>query len=156
MGNEVSRITDHIWLSGRQALTQFHPAYRFDAVITVMLEEEVRDYGIEGLVKKMDGNHPPTWHWFVADDSEDEEIYRHFFGVHAILKDAEAAGKRVLVHCAGGISRSPTVVIAHLMQARGWTRDEALTFVKKRREWVAPNDGFMGQLNLLERFLRNQ
>jgi hypothetical protein len=149
MGSEVSRITDHIWLSGRQGLSpQTQP---FDVVITVMLEEEVRDYEIESLCQRMEGS--PTWHWFAADDSDDEEIYRHFFDVHAILKAAEAAGKRVLVHCAGGISRSPTVVIAHLMQARRWTRDEAFSHVKKRRDYVEPNEGFMRQLNMLERFL---
>jgi hypothetical protein len=155
MGSEVSQITKNIWLSGRQVLAHHEVLpTTIDVVITIMLEEEVRDYGIEGLVKKMDGE--PAWHWFAADDSEDEEIYRHFFGAHTILKAAEAEGKQVLVHCAGGISRSPTLVIAHLMQACGWTRDEALTFVKKRREWVEPNEGFMRQLNMLERFLRNQ
>ena len=53
MGSEASQITDSIWLSGRDVLgnTEFFRTHPIDMVITVMTEEEVRDYGIEARVK---------------------------------------------------------------------------------------------------------
>lgn len=55
-------------------------------------------------------------------------------------------GGSVLVCCAMGISRSATVVVAHLMSTQRLSRDEALALVRVQRPQVAPNDGFMRQL----------
>ncbi|XP_025112847.1 dual specificity protein phosphatase 12-like [Pomacea canaliculata] len=56
----------------------------------------------------------------------------------------------VLVHCQAGASRSATIVIAYLMRACHMARDEALSFVKKQRPIVNPNQGFLEQLQLFE------
>ncbi len=53
------------------------------------------------------------------------------------------AGRQVFVHCQAGGSRSGLVVTAYLMARNGWTRDEALTFVRARRPVVSPNPAFM-------------
>ena len=46
-----------------------------------------------------------------------------------------------------GVSRSATVVCAYLIAAMEMTPDEALAAVKKKREIVNPNIGFMFQLD---------
>lgn len=53
------------------------------------------------------------------------------------------AGRTTYVHCRAGISRSGMVVTAYLMQAHGWTRDEALAFVRTKRPLARPNPAFM-------------
>ncbi len=49
-----------------------------------------------------------------------------------------AAGNAVYLHCTAGTGRSPTVAIAYLHRCRGWDLDEAVAYVKQRRE-CSPN-----------------
>jgi protein-tyrosine phosphatase len=53
----------------------------------------------------------------------------------------------VLVHCMAGISRSPTVIIAYLIKAKGCTVSEACNFVKSKANHINPT--FM---DLLEQY----
>ena len=62
--------------------------------------------------------------------------------------------KRVLVHCAAGISRSATIVIAWLMKTYGINRNKAILFVRARRSIISPNDGFIAILGEWERYLK--
>ena len=55
-------------------------------------------------------------------------------------------GDTVFVHCRAGVSRSGMVVVAYLMFEHGWTRDEALDFVRTKRPLVRPNPAFMERL----------
>jgi len=52
----------------------------------------------------------------------------------------------VLVHCSGGVSRSPTTVIAYLMYKNRWSLRQSFLFVKEKRSGIKPNPGFMKQL----------
>lgn len=60
----------------------------------------------------------------------------------AFLDEQHAAGKTVYVHCAAGVSRSGMVVVAYEMKKHGWSRDEALRFVRTRRPVTNPNPAF--------------
>src|SRR5262249_41443685 len=42
-------------------------------------------------------------------------------------------GLPVFVHCQAGVSRGGLVTVAYLMWRRGWSREEALQFVRSRR-----------------------
>lgn len=64
------------------------------------------------------------------------------------------SNKRVLCHCAAGISRSATVVIAWMMKTYGMSKDKALQFVKSRRPIINPNSGFMKTLDVWEKYLK--
>jgi protein-tyrosine phosphatase len=57
--------------------------------------------------------------------------------------------ERCLVHCAAGVSRSPTIVLAYLIVEEKMTLREAFDLVAARR-FVLPNEGFMGRLMELE------
>lgn len=59
----------------------------------------------------------------------------------------------VYVHCMNGVSRSVLVVTAYLMKRHGWTRDEALAFVRTRRSGARPNPAFMQLLTEWEQRL---
>ncbi|TNV75299.1 hypothetical protein FGO68_gene11216 [Halteria grandinella] len=61
--------------------------------------------------------------------------------------------KPVLVHCAAGVSRSATIVIAFIMDTYKISLDDAYQYVLKRRPCIDPNDGFMEQLREFEKEL---
>ena len=48
----------------------------------------------------------------------------------------------MLIHCAYGVSRSPSIVIAYLMKKYKIDFDEAEHFVKRKRPEIRPNEGF--------------
>ena len=52
----------------------------------------------------------------------------------------------VLVHCAAGISRSASVVVAFLMWRQGLSYEAALARVRDKRPFVLPNRGFRLQV----------
>jgi protein-tyrosine phosphatase len=108
-------------------------------VVSALTRGEFRDYMLPLDLEAQDIYH------IEVDDAHEEVIHTHFRSVHRILQEAHKEGKQVLVHCAGGVSRSPTLVIAYLMLEKGWPFQEALTYVLMRRE-VDPNDGFRQQL----------
>lgn len=56
---------------------------------------------------------------------------------------------RVLVHCAMGVSRSATVVLAFLMIYENMTLVEAIQTVQTHRD-ICPNSGFLRQLQVLD------
>ena len=60
----------------------------------------------------------------------------------------------VFVHCNAGISRSPAVVIAYLINKMDWTLSKSFDFVKSFRAIIRPNDGFMTQLHEYEKSLQ--
>lgn len=68
----------------------------------------------------------------------------------AFQKNAIAGGGKVLVHCAAGISRSATVVLAYLLLHVSSSLLEAFNLLMSRRRIVWPNDGFMTALIALE------
>ncbi|XP_024541751.1 dual specificity protein phosphatase 1B [Selaginella moellendorffii] len=56
----------------------------------------------------------------------------------------------VLVHCIGGFSRSASVVTAYLMWKEGLGMDEALESLRRCKEGIRPNAGFIKQLREFE------
>ena len=67
------------------------------------------------------------------------------------IESGRAAGGTVYVHCRNGVSRSGTVVVAFYMARNGWSRDEAMGFVRSRRPGLRPNPAFMQLLLEWER-----
>jgi hypothetical protein len=57
----------------------------------------------------------------------------------------------VLVHCRGGKSRSPALVVAYLMSHRGWNLETSLEAMATARPLMAINRGFAMQLTMYER-----
>ena len=82
-----------------------------------------------------------------------DEACRIIDGALASRGRGGAKGK-ILVHCSAGISRSPSLVVAYLMKARGMSLRAALGQVVRARPQVSPNPGFLRQLKALEEELR--
>lgn len=85
----------------------------------------------------------------VADVSS-EDLLSHFDAAYEFILASQAEAP-TLVHCFHGVSRSATIVIAFLMKRYGLDVCQAVERVKAAREVIAPNDGFMAQLELYSR-----
>ncbi|UJR21994.1 hypothetical protein I4U23_025062 [Adineta vaga] len=86
-------------------------------------------------------------------DDDRENILRAFDQAFAFIDEARRVKSRVLVHCSHGQSRSPAIVIGYLMRTYNVSLEQCLVHVVKARPCVLPNDGFLKQLILYDRFL---
>ena len=85
-------------------------------------------------------------------DHLDEDLAAHLPRFSAFAAGL-GRGERALVHCEVGVSRSASLVIAHVMQSERLRFYEAFRHVRERRAQVLPNIGFASQLQRLEREL---
>jgi protein-tyrosine phosphatase len=93
------------------------------------------------------GAHRFSRHMYDVDDSEEQNMLPVIEETNMILQRLEDTKQPVLVHCASGISRSVTVVIAYLLHSgRHRMVSEAHAFVENKRPGISPNSGFMDQL----------
>ncbi|CAD8166101.1 unnamed protein product [Paramecium octaurelia] len=86
-------------------------------------------------------------------DSETANIGRLFQDTITQIIEGLKRGS-VLVHCAAGVSRSASVVIAYLMKTKGLGFQEAFNFVRKKRSVIQPNYGFIKQLRNYQKEIR--
>jgi protein-tyrosine phosphatase len=150
---DFSEITEHIFIGNVWSAVDNYKTQEkssldilnISVIISALTEYEYNEYQI-----KPGDFSDKEWHRFVVEDDEDELISSHFHQIYEIINSAVSQNKRVLVHCAAGISRSPTFVIAYLMQEYKLCLEEAFQFVKKRRYGIRPNIGFMNQLKSIE------
>lgn len=86
------------------------------------------------------------------NDSADANIIQYFPDCNDFIdsaKTAEAPGN-VLVHCAQGVSRSVTIVLAYLMYKHKLSVNQAIYAVRRKKADIGPNHGFIIQLKLYE------
>ena len=79
-------------------------------------------------------------------DTPITNIYSIFEACFAFIDKIRASGRRLLVHCHAGVSRSATICVAYLMRTEGMKYDHAIKWVAMCRPVVAPNLGFLAQL----------
>jgi len=65
-----------------------------------------------------------------------DHIIDHAVG---LIEEAILAGRRVLVHCNMGISRSPAIVVCYLYQCRDLSVTKALAMVRRARPQAMPH-----------------
>uniref|UniRef100_A0A2K5UMJ2 Dual specificity protein phosphatase n=1 Tax=Macaca fascicularis TaxID=9541 RepID=A0A2K5UMJ2_MACFA len=89
-----------------------------------------------------------------AHDLPDFDISAYFSSAADFIHRAlNTPGAKVLVHCAVGVSRSATLVLAYLMLHQRLSLRQAVITVRQHR-WVFPNRGFLHQLCRLDQQLR--
>jgi len=90
------------------------------------------------------------------EDASYVEISNFFNEAHAFIEVARSKNCKVLVHCEGGISRSPTIVISYLMKYHNMTLKQAMEHVSEKRPIISPNMGFMNELRKFEAMLQQE
>ncbi|XP_030630721.1 dual specificity phosphatase DUPD1-like [Chanos chanos] len=96
------------------------------------------------------------YHGTEATDSKDFDLSPFFHEVANFIHEglSHQSGK-VFVHCARGISRSATLVLAYLMIWEKLTLVEAIEAIRKHRN-ILPNAGFLQQLCHLDARLASE
>jgi dual specificity MAP kinase phosphatase len=86
-------------------------------------------------------------------DEPDKNIHEFFRQAYDFINEAlsEDSNNKVLIHCALGKSRSATITIMYLMKKFSWSFEKAFDFVKRKREIIEPNDGFIQRLQEFEK-----
>ncbi|XP_036784722.2 dual specificity protein phosphatase 13 isoform X10 [Manis pentadactyla] len=93
---------------------------------------------------------PLAYYGIEADDNPFFDLSVYFLPVARYIRTALSVSQgRVLVHCAMGVSRSATVVLAFLMICENMTLVEAIQVVQAHRN-ICPNSGFLRQLQVLD------
>ncbi len=141
-------IPGSLWIgsehSARDSVLCFYP---MDVIVSLGSERQYPMYQTYPNIE---------YYRILIDDCEDAQIHPHFATTYKLISDSIASGKRVLVHCQAGISRSATICIAFLMQHQGMSFEDAYKFVRKQRPCIWPNDGFLLQLQKLEEELKKK
>ncbi|EKX37365.1 hypothetical protein GUITHDRAFT_116478 [Guillardia theta CCMP2712] len=90
---------------------------------------------------------------FVAD-SVTSDVSQFFDSAYSFISEAlDKPGNNVLVHCAGGVSRSTAIVASYIMRANHWSLSATLQAIRDKHPAAAPNCAFIHQLMLLEKSL---
>ncbi|XP_075390600.1 dual specificity protein phosphatase 13B [Tenrec ecaudatus] len=93
---------------------------------------------------------PLEYYGIQAEDNPFFDLSIYFLPVARYIQTALSVPQgRVLVHCAMGVSRSATLVLAFLMIYEKMSLVEAIKVVQARRD-ICPNTGFLRQLQLLD------
>ena len=140
MENDISKITDTIYLGNMEAAFNY---------------KKLKKLGIRKVLTVMSafGNHYPenTFVHKSIDVTDDYEtnLIRYFKECLLFIDGYD----KVFVHCAAGMSRSPTIVIAYLMWKKKLSLNDAIKFVKNKRPEISPNLNFMRQLQTFQELL---
>jgi len=86
-------------------------------------------------------------------DSPNQNILQYFETTLEYIHQKLSTNKNILVHCQGGVSRSPSFIIGYLMKYHSKTLDEAYHLVKNKRNIINPNLNFLGQLTQYQQML---
>jgi len=146
--SEISEIlSDSLYLSGCSPVTADNlESLGITAVLCALSESEERRMMSERTlpehIKKM---------YVRLIDTESSDIAAHFDEAGRFIDEETKSGGRVLVHCAAGISRSCTLILAYLMKYRQYDLRKSFNLVKTSRRVVRPNNGFFSKLIDYER-----
>ena len=89
-------------------------------------------------------------------DDKNFDIIPFFQEANDFINQARLDGGKILIHCKLGISRSAAIIIAYLIKYYGLNFNSALKFIKKQRDRINPNKGFMEQLKKYENMVQTK
>lgn len=116
--------------------------FRIGMIITVAHEIRVRPQIIDETKVEY---HKFDWH----DDAR-HGLIGDIPALCTLIQDRMNLNIPVLIHCAMGMSRSVSLVLAFYIVKRGMTYAQAYRWVKERRPSIAPNPAFVADLLRLE------
>jgi len=86
-------------------------------------------------------------------DDPDSDILLPIFSTIEFIENALNCNGKVLIHCFEGISRAPALLASYLMWKFNWNKEQAINFLKEKREVIDINIGFLYQLEKWGEFI---
>lgn len=83
---------------------------------------------------------------FGVRDSAESDLTPLFADITDIIQQHIELGRSILVHCQGGINRSPMFVLAYLCRYCTMSIDEGMQYIKERRPSVRFQPHYVFQL----------
>jgi protein-tyrosine phosphatase len=119
------RIRDWLYVSGYPVASNKATVKKHDINSMLQLFEPIKMAGVESLYLHVEDGHPIS-HDHIKD------------GVGFVLKQHKK-GKRVLITCGAGISRSVTFATAVLREVEGISLEAAYRDIRKRHQQALPD-----------------
>lgn len=145
--HDFTQIDDKLWLGGATVMCaaghSFAAVHNIRLVINCAIEVEYRNEATPVL------NIP-------FQDVRSQILWPDIHIASQAIEAAHSLGHNVYVHCAAGISRSPSIIIYHLMRIKKINFDEAYKIVSSKRNIINPNEGFTAQLKALDKYLNTK
>jgi protein-tyrosine phosphatase len=121
-------IENQLWLGSGSAASSLDILQSLEITKILNVADDVPNYF---------ESHTDCFEYFnlnVADFGSDKGISRVFESAFTKLLEWQSSSEKVFVHCAAGVNRSATVVIAWLMYSRRLSLFKAWEFVSERRK----------------------
>lgn len=122
--------------------------------------EELKENGITHVLNctsEVDSFYEGLFEYHTIDvlDVAHANLLKHWEDSYKFIKSCKDSGGKVFVHCQMGVSRSGSTTISYIMREYNKELSETYATVKKRRNCVKPNPGFIKQLECYERSLKD-
>lgn len=122
-------------------------------------DKYIKDYKFHRILNLKDthySDHPKGIKFLhiPMSDYGDSDVFEVGKSCFSFIDSARKNNENILVHCRGGLNRSPTIVIAYLMVKLKMTLNEAYYLVKNKREKITPHKNYIDQLKLYEKKTR--
>jgi Dual specificity phosphatase, catalytic domain len=123
----LTHITHYIFLGGQISLNGWHTleSWGVGALVNMRVEWDDRKLGIQ----------TPNYLWLPTIDGTPSTVEQLARGAK-FIHEQTVSNRFVYVHCAAGLGRSPSLVIAYLM-ARGSSLEKAMDYVQQRRPFIS-------------------
>jgi dual specificity protein phosphatase 1B len=123
--------------------------------------EELKKNGITHIVTAISGvgkMYKEDFEYYEVDETDrpHSEIEKYFDECADFIDNAVNDGKKVLIHCKCGVSRSSTLTAAYLIKKKNYSTDGAIDTIKKSRDCIRPNTGFEDKLRNYEKKIKKQ
>lgn len=89
-------------------------------------------------------------------DTVKTNIKFYFDDAANYLENCRIKGKKVLVHCYMGRSRSTSCILAYFIKYKGYSYESAYLHVKSLKADIQPNEGFVRQLRQYEEEVKGE
>lgn len=138
--NYPIKILDNLYLGSYRTTLNEYVYQNLNISVVYTIGRDMTPLIIRGMEHKI----------YILDDLDESNInFDILNSIYECIKNNDIC----LIHCQMGISRSSTIVIAYLMKFCDMPLREAYNFVSKKKSNIYPNDGFINQLNRLNKCL---
>lgn len=169
--NKVEEITSHLYISNWDASLDIRLLRELGISAILCVETMGKPDDVRRAYKKKKIEHMQI----PIEDTPKQKIVQFFDPAYDFIHKAISADKKVLVHCAAGISRSTTMIMYYLLKRyylTNFKRNKIITkeiinmrhyflprimhFIKQFRPCASPNPGFVDQLLWAEYYMKKQ